>query len=240
MIKAAKVGKRFGERIVLQVIDLQVKRGELVALLGPNGAGKSTLLRVLASLARPSAGEIQVAGYNLLGQVAAARAAIGYLGHQPILYGDLSAEQNLWFYARIYRIPRPGARIRELLSTFDLELRRREPVRTFSRGMQQRLSLARALLHRPKALLLDEPHSGLDREAVAVLDDLLKKQTRKGTAILLATHDLARAQRLAHRVEVLADGRLVASFNRRQLASRQFAATYDRALRAAQRGGSVG
>ncbi|MEX2160567.1 MAG: heme ABC exporter ATP-binding protein CcmA [Anaerolineales bacterium] len=235
MIRAEKISKRYGERLVLQGVDLRVKKGELVALLGPNGAGKSTLLRILACLARPSFGQFEIAGNRLPEQADAARRALGYLGHQPILYGDLSAEQNLGFYARLYGMARPEKRIRALLSAFDLYTRRSEAVRTFSRGMQQRLSLARALLHSPKVLLLDEPHSGLDREAVRILDGMLKQVARKGTAILLATHDLERAQRLADRVEVLTAGRLVTSLNKRQLASRQFSATYDRALRTARR-----
>jgi heme exporter protein A len=231
MIVAHGLSKRFGNRLALQNIDLQVKAGEIVALLGPNGAGKSTLLRILATLARPSFGQLELAGCRLPDEAAAARASLGYVGHQPVLYDDLSAEQNLAFFAQLYGVSKPKRRINELLDLVDLQSRRREPVRTFSRGMQQRLALARALLHRPKILLLDEPHSGLDRGAAATLDKTLRSTARGGAAILIATHDLTRVLGLAHRVEVLDAGRLVASLGKRQLTAQQLPRLYDRALR---------
>lgn len=234
MIRARGISKRFGPRLVLRGVDLQVQSGEIVALLGPNGAGKSTLLRILATLTKPSLGELQVAGLRLPQDSVAARARIGFLAHQPLLYEDLSAEQNLAFYARLYGIKRPAASINELLKMFDLYARRREPVRTFSRGMQQRLAITRAVLHRPRVLLLDEPHSGLDREGVVVLDKLLRIMARQGCAILLATHDLQRAQSLARRVEVLTGGRLAVSLSGRKLTAKRLPALYDRALRSAR------
>jgi heme exporter protein A len=231
MIAVHGLSKRFGHRAALQNIDLQVKAGEIVALLGPNGAGKSTLLRILATLARPSFGQLELAGCQLPDGAAAARASLGYVGHQPLLYDDLSAEQNLAFFAQLYGVSKPELRINELLDLVDLHSRRREPVRTFSRGMQQRLALARALLHRPKILLLDEPHSGLDRRAAATLDKTLRAQARGGAAILIATHDLNRVLGLAHRVEVLDAGRLVASLGKRQLTAQHLPRLYERALR---------
>jgi heme exporter protein A len=234
VILAKGLSKRLGYRMVLESIDLEVNAGELVALLGPNGAGKSTLLRILGSLSRPTLGGVEVAGFRFPQQAAAGRARIGFLGHKPMLYEDLSASQNLAFFANLYRIKRPVSRVRELLKLFDLDLRQNEPVRTFSRGMQQRLALARAILHRPKVLLLDEPHSGLDREAITILERQLRSLAKKGTAILLATHDLQHAQRLAERVEVLAAGHLIASWGRSRLSSSQFPSSYDRALRRAQ------
>ncbi len=231
MILTQGLSKRFGHRLALQNIVLQVKSGEIVALLGPNGAGKTTLLRILATLARPSFGRLELAGCRLPEEAAAARASLGYVGHQPLLYDDLSAEQNLAFFALLYGISKPDRRISELLDLFDLQSRRREPVRTFSRGMQQRLALARALLHRPKILLLDEPHSGLDRQAAATLDKTLPSLARGGAAILIATHDLNRVIGLAHRVEVLDAGQLVASLGKRQLTAKQLSRFYDRVLR---------
>ncbi|MEX2143398.1 MAG: heme ABC exporter ATP-binding protein CcmA [Anaerolineales bacterium] len=236
MIETHGVSKRFGYRLALESVDLRIKAGELVALLGPNGAGKSTLLRILSLLTRPTVGEVVIAGFHLPMQASAARAEIGFLGHQPLLYGELSASQNLAFYAGLYRVKRPEARIKELLKLFDLQFRSNEPVRTFSRGMQQRLALARAVLHGPNVLLLDEPHSSLDRETVAILDELLQAQADKGTAILMATHNLLHAQRLAQRVELLVAGCLAASWKRSQFASKQFLALYDRTLRRAQTG----
>jgi heme exporter protein A len=228
------LGKRFGYRWVLESVDLKVGAGELVALLGPNGAGKSTLLRILASLSLPTFGEVKLAGFHFPLQAAEARALIGFVGHKPMLYEDLSASQNLTFYANLYGVKRPGARVGQLLKLFDLDPRQHEPVRTFSRGWQQRLALARAMLHRPKVLLLDEPHSGLDREATTILDETLRALAKSGVAILMATHDLQRAQRLAQRVDALASGRLVASWPRSRINSAQFPAHYDRVLQQAR------
>lgn len=231
MISTHKLSKRFGHRLALQDIDLQVKAGEIVALLGPNGAGKSTLLRVLATLVQPSFGFAEVVGCRLPQQGAEARARIGYVSHQPLLYSDLSAEQNLFFFSRLYAIEKAGRRIDHLLDQFGLAARRSEPVRNFSRGMQQRLAIARALLHKPIVLLLDEPHSGLDREAASILDKLLRAEAKGGAAILIATHDLSRALGLARRVEVMAAGKIVASSPKSKLSAGRLPALYDRALR---------
>ena len=211
MISVRGLSKRFGYRWALKNVSLEVKRGEIVALLGPNGAGKSTLLRILATLSKPTAGECEIAGFSLPQHAIEARVRIGFLAHQPLLYEDLNTEQNLAFYARLYRLNRPASRIDELLELFDLDSRRNEPVRTFSRGMQQRLALARVFLHKPRVLLLDEPHSGLDRATAAIVDHELKRLAKKGTTVLFATHDHQRAQHLARKVSVLSDGELVAS-----------------------------
>lgn len=211
MISVRGVSKRFGYRWALRNVSLEVKRGEIAALLGPNGAGKSTLLRILATLSRPTVGECEIAGFSLPEQAVEARTRIGFLAHQPLLYEDLSADQNLSFYARLYRLDRPLLRIDGLLELFDLDSRRNEPVRTFSRGMQQRLALARVLLHKPRVLLLDEPHSGLDQATAVIVDHELKTLAKKGTTVLFATHDHQRAQHLAHKISVLSDGELVSS-----------------------------
>jgi heme exporter protein A len=230
MITVRNLSKRFGYRLALQGVSLRVRPSEIVALLGPNGAGKSTLLRILATLARPTSGGVELAGYRLPQQATGARALIGYLGHQPLLYGELSAQQNLEFFARLYGLQQPAARIAELLEQLGLDHRRHEPVRGFSRGMQQRLGLARALLHKPRILLLDEPHSALDRQMASELDALLQDAARGGAAVLIATHDLNRVASLAQRVDILDGGRLAASLPRRKLSSRELAARYERAL----------
>lgn len=232
MISTRGLSKRFGYRWALQNVNLDVKRGEIAALLGPNGAGKSTLLRILATLAKPTLGGCQVSGFQLPRQAEEARSQIGFLGHQPLVYEDLSAEQNLAFYARLYRIKNAEKRVDSLLTLFNLDSRRREPVRTFSRGMQQRLALARALLHKPRVLLLDEPHSGLDRAGVEILEKLLRNLASNGTTILFATHDLERAEKLARKVFVLASGELAAMSGGK---SGSIAGFYARALRRAQK-----
>jgi heme exporter protein A len=231
MISVRGLSKRYGYRLALNNVDLTVESGELVALLGPNGAGKSTLLRLLATLARPTAGLIQLAGHTLPQDSIAARSLVGYVGHEPLLYTDLSAEQNLEFFARLYALPNPQPRIRQLLSKLGLTARGREPLRTFSRGMQQRVSIARALLHRPSILLLDEPHSALDQASARILDELLRAEARGGAAVLFAAHDLARVSSLATRVEVMAAGRLIASLRKPQISAAKLPALYARALR---------
>lgn len=231
MISVTGLSKRYGYRLVLRDLNLRVDRGEIVALLGPNGAGKSTLLRILATLSRPAFGEVQIAGFSLPTDGVLARVHIGYLGHQPLLYEDLTAEQNLNFFASLYRTPRARKRVDELLDMVGLESRRKEQVRTFSRGMQQRLGIARAVLHKPKILLLDEPHSGLDKSGASILDNLLRETTKRGNAVVLATHDQNRALSLAKRVEILAGGSLVSLG--RNLNATQLSAQYDRAQRSA-------
>jgi len=170
-----------------------------------------------------------VAGCRLPQQAAAARAQLGYLGHQPLLYDELTADQNLHFFARLYRLQEPEARIDELLELVGLAHRRREAVRGYSRGMQQRLALARALLHRPRVLLLDEPHSALDLQTADLLDEVLRAQARAGASILIASHDLGRVGGLAQRAELLADGRIAATLPKAKL-GRKLPAHYERAL----------
>ncbi len=230
MISVSGLSKRYGYRLVLRDLDLRVGRGEIVALLGPNGAGKSTLLRILATLSHPTFGQVEIAGLSLPIHAASARGLLGYLGHQPLLYEDLTAEQNLHFFARLYLIPRARKRVDELLDLVGLESRRTEQARAFSRGMQQRLGIARAILHKPKILLLDEPHSGLDKSGAEMMDKLLRETAKKGNTILFATHDQHRALALAKRIEVLAGGSLVSLG--RKLSVAQLSAQYDRAQRA--------
>ncbi|NMC80183.1 MAG: ABC transporter ATP-binding protein, partial [Chloroflexi bacterium] len=154
MIVVRNLVKQFGPKIVLCKLDFTVEAGEFVALLGPNGAGKTTFLRILASLSRPTLGQVQIAGRQLPHEAAAVRRRLGVVSHQPLLYGELSAEENLRFYGRLYGVERLEARVDEMLELVGLCPRRREAVRTFSRGMQQRLAIGRAVLHDPDVLLL--------------------------------------------------------------------------------------
>lgn len=231
MIAVRGLAKRFGYRWVLRNLDLDVAPGEIVALLGPNGAGKTTLLRILAALTKPSVGTVSVAGARLPDQAQAARARLGLVGHRPMLYADLSASDNLNFFARLYAVDE--GRVGELLEVVGLAGLGRQPVHSFSRGMQQRLSIARALLHRPQVLLLDEAHSSLDQEAAAMLDRLLGELSNQGCTILLASHDLARAGQLASRIAVLAGGRVAADIPRVEFQD-GLAARYQAAVEAAR------
>jgi heme exporter protein A len=230
MIQVTKLVKRFGTKTVLNGLDLEVRKGEFVALLGPNGAGKTTFIRVLASLSHPSLGEVRVAGHPLPQQAAAVRARLGVVSHMPLLYGDLTAEENLRFYGRLYGIPRLAERIDEVLGMIGLDARRRDLVRTFSRGMQQRLAIGRAVLHDPDVMLFDEPHTGLDQDASAMLDTVLRSVAALGRTVLMTSHDLVRAEALASRFDVLSRGVIVASATPRQLRSSNLLAFYKRSL----------
>jgi heme exporter protein A len=214
MIEVRKLVKLFGAKKVLRGLDFQAQEGEFVALLGPNGAGKSTFLRILASLSRPTAGSVRVAGFKLPGQASAVRARLGVVTHLPLLYGDLTAEENLHFYGRMYGVVNMSARIDEVLELIDLAPRRRDLVRTFSRGMQQRLAIGRAILHDPDVMLFDEPHTGLDQDACDMLDSVLREVAARGRTVILTSHDLARVEDLATRFDVLSRGVIAASTDR--------------------------
>ena len=209
MIEVSQLTKSFGPRTALAGVNLRVAPGECVVLCGPNGAGKTTLLRILATLARPTSGTVRIAGLDPLKAGAEVRQHIGFVSHRTLLYDDLTAEQNLAFYARMYGIPAAQTRIDELLEQVGLTARRHDLVRTFSRGMQQRLAVARAVLHRPALVLLDEPYTGLDPLAADTLTALLTDLTGAGCTLLLTSHNLQSDVTLNRRVVVLNRGRLV-------------------------------
>jgi heme exporter protein A len=233
MIEAHRLIKRFGVKVVLRNLEFQVAPGEFVALLGPNGAGKTTFLRILSSLSRPTLGEVHVAGFSLPHQAAEVRRELGVVSHLPLLYGDLSAEENLRFYGRMYGVADLSQRIHTVLEMIGLENRRRDLVRTFSRGMQQRLAIARAILHNPSVLLLDEPHTGLDQDACEMLDQVLLEVAAQGRTIVMTSHDLARAADLASRFDILTRGSIQASVQRSELAQDGLLAFYRQTLEAA-------
>lgn len=230
MIDVRNLVKRFGSKAVLRKLDFHVEPGEFVALLGPNGSGKTTFLRILASLSNPSLGEVRVAGYALPRESAAVRARLGVVSHLPLLYGDLTAEENLQFYGRMYDVPQLSKRIEEVLAMVGLAARRHDLVRTFSRGMQQRLSIGRAILHDPEVMLFDEPYTGLDQDASLMLDGLLQTVAAQGRTIVMTSHDLARAQDVATRFDILSRGVIAASATRKQLGRTNLLTFYKRAL----------
>jgi heme exporter protein A len=230
LITVKKLVKRFGLKTVLRGVDFEVQPGEFVALLGPNGAGKTTFLRILASLSRPSLGDVKIAGYKLPHESAQVRARLGVVSHLPLLYGDLTADENLRFYARMYNIPDYESRVTEILEMVGLDARRRDLVRTFSRGMQQRLAIGRAVLHDPDVVLFDEPYTGLDQDASAMLDDVLRTVAAKGRTVVMTSHDLARAEDLATRFDILSRGVISASASRTELKKTNLLAFYKQAL----------
>lgn len=213
MIEVRNLTKAFGLHPVLRNLDLDVARGEFVTLLGPNGSGKSTLLRILSALARPTSGTVKIGGWELPGEADYVRAQLGVVSHLPLLYDMLTAEENLLFFARLYNLPQESRRerIATLLRRVGLHRRARDVVQTFSRGMQQRLAIARAILHDPAVLLLDEPYTGLDQDAAALLDELLGEVAISGRTVIMTTHDLQRGHALADRVAILNRGKIAYS-----------------------------
>jgi len=230
VIQVRRLIKRFGLKTVLRGLDFQVSQGEFVALLGPNGAGKTTFLRILASLSRPSIGEVRIAGYQLPNQAAAVRRRLGVVSHLPVLYGDLTAEENLRFYGRMYALDHLDRRVMEVLELVGLLARRRDLVRTFSRGMQQRLAIGRAVLHDPEVILFDEPHTGLDQDACVMLDTVLREVAARGRTVVMTSHDLARAADLASRFDVLSRGVIAASVQRVEINPNDLLAFYRQSL----------
>jgi heme exporter protein A len=175
-------------------------------------------------------GEVRVAGYRLPNEAAQVRARLGVVSHLPLLYGDLTAEENLKFYARIYNIQEQDLRITEVLEMVGLEPRRRDLVRTFSRGMQQRLAIGRAVLHDPDVMLFDEPYTGLDQDASSMLDTVLKTVAAQGRTVVMTSHDLARAEELATRFDILSRGVITASITRKQLKKSNLLTFYKQAM----------
>ncbi len=230
MIEVRKLVKRFGLKNVLRGLDFSVQPGEFVALLGPNGAGKTTFLRILASLSKPSLGQVKIAGYKLPDQSAAVRMRLGVVSHMPLLYNDLSAEENLQFYGRMYNLAKLEARINEVLEMVGLAARRKDLVRTFSRGMQQRLAIGRAVLHDPDVMLFDEPYTGLDQDASEMLDGVLRSVAAEGRTVVMTSHDLARAEDLATRFDILSRGVITASATHADLGKNNLLTFYKQAL----------
>jgi heme exporter protein A len=230
MIEVRSLIKRFGLKTVLRGLNFSVAPGEFVALLGPNGAGKTTFLRILATLSRPALGEVVIAGYHLPGHAAAVRQRLGVVSHQPLLYGDLTAEENLKFFGKMYAVPEMEDRISEVLNMVGLSARRRDLVRTFSRGMQQRLAIGRAVLHDPEVMLFDEPHTGLDQDASAMLDNVLREVAARGRTVVMTSHDLARVGDLASRFDILSRGVIAASVQSKEIGPDRLLAFYRQAI----------
>ncbi len=203
MIRTENLTKRYDGTLALENLTFEVHEGELLVLLGPNGAGKTTTLRLLMGLISPTSGRIWIAGEPMTPEAHGLRRRIGYLPETPGFWERLPAWKNLEIYAQLYEVPNPRHRVRALLEQFGLADRARDPVAAFSKGMRQRLALARALLHDPPILLLDEPTAGLDPEAALEVRELLRAWKGQGRTILLCTHDLEEAERLGDRVAIL-------------------------------------
>lgn len=217
--------RTFGARKALDGVSFDLPQGAFLSIFGPNGAGKTTMLKVLSTLTNPSKGSAKVAGLDVVEDAVGLRERIGFISHNPLLYPDLSAEENLRFFAEIYCIDEPEKRVRELLKAVELDHRRFDAVRTFSRGMTQRLSIARALLHRPEVIFLDEPYSGLDPHAMDILDALIA-QIRAEHTFVMISHDLQKGLELCSHALILAKGKIVLFDEREAIDPDVFANTY--------------
>ena len=224
-IETKKLSKVFGTRRAVDGVSIEVPQGAFLSIFGPNGAGKTTLLRVLSTLSRATSGTATLMGVDLKEDPDRARDHIGLISHNSMLYPDLTAEQNLMIYARLYGVVEPEARVLDLLEAVELKHRRLDVVRTFSRGMTQRLSIARALVHDPDVVFLDEPYSGLDPHAVEIFDELIEQQ-REGRTFVMVSHDLQKGFAMCTHALVLAKGRVVAFDEKGAFDFDEFSALY--------------
>jgi heme ABC exporter ATP-binding subunit CcmA len=207
-IEAQDVTKSFGHHLVLRGIDLKLQIGDFLTLFGRNGAGKTTFLRILATLLRPSSGSVRLAGLDLHDNSMEIRRKIGVVSHQTFLYDELTAYENIKFYGKMYDVPNLDDRAHELITKVGLATYIDEKVGTFSRGMQQRLTIARAMVHNPSILLLDEPETGLDQYASAMLKELLTTFDAEKRTVVMTSHSLERGLQMGNRIVILSDGRI--------------------------------
>jgi heme exporter protein A len=260
MIELRKLTKAFGSKVALRGVDLRVEAGESLVIFGPNGAGKSTLIRILSSLSRPTGGRVLIGGLDLATHADGIRRYLGVVSHAPLLYDSLTAEENLRFFAQLYGMKDAAPRIAEMLAQVGLTARRNDLVRTFSRGMVQRLAIARALLHDPQVLLLDEPDTGLDPQAAEMLHGLLVQLSGRTSnpanqqigkpagqqadeaavagisdgarrTIVTVTHSIERGLAIADRVVILAGGKIVFAGGARGMSQTEFRPLYDKYIR---------
>lgn len=226
-LEAKQLSKSFGPQRVLLNLDLSLQSGEIVCLLGQNGVGKTTLIRLLSGLLKPTAGEISIDGKPVDFNQSLIRRTIGLILHQTFLYEQLTGLENLQFYARLYEARLSDSDLRQILARVGLGKVRPVPVRSYSRGMKQRLTIARALLNDPQILLLDEPYTGLDQQGCAMLNQLLLEEKEKQRIILVTTHELSFIRQVASRFEILYHGKIAASIPNSNLSLDALQEQYD-------------
>ena len=208
-IEAKGLNKKFGYKTVLRYVDVLLEKGESLALFGPNGAGKSTLIQVLCTLLQPTSGSVKIAGYDARSDRESLHRIIGLIGHRTFLYPQLTAYENLKFYAAMYNVARPDARIAEVLGLVGLNDSRNDAVQHFSRGMQQRLSIGRAVIHDPKILFLDEPFTGLDQSGRQDFIKLMLRFRSEGKTVIIASHHFQLVLELCDSAAILKSGKIV-------------------------------
>jgi heme exporter protein A len=224
-LEVRELTRAFGVRKALDSVSFDLPRGAFLSIFGPNGAGKTTLVKVLTTLLNPTSGSARVLGLDVVNDAVEMRQRIGLISHNPLLYPDLTAEENLLFFSEMYGIPDPKGRVAELLEAVELDHRKLDLTRTFSRGMLQRLSIARALLHHPEVLFLDEPYSGLDPHAMDILDGLIA-QIRGEHTFVMISHDLDKGLQLCSHALILARGKVVLFEPREAIDEQAFRETY--------------
>jgi len=207
-IDVKNLTKSFDNHLALDGIDLTVEPGETLAIFGPNGAGKTTLIKILASIMKPSAGEVFINGFDIKHNAEDVRSQIGIVSHQTFLYNNLTAYENLLFYSRMYDVADFKQRIYQVVSMVGMQLRMHDGISTLSRGMQQRLSIARCLIHKPSIILLDEPETGLDQQAISMLWGALKEDGVKKRTIVFTSHSLERGLNACDKLIILNKGKI--------------------------------
>ena len=212
LIQVRNLGKRYGDKVAVKDVSFDVQSGEVFGFLGPNGAGKTTTIKMIVGLLQPTSGSVRVAGHDVQAEPMAAKASSGYVPDTPNLYAKLSAHELLRFVADLYSLDRGHAarRIDELLRLFDLAAAADDTIDSYSHGMQQKTSLAAALVHDPRVLVLDEPTVGLDPKSARLIKDILRQMADRGAAVMLSTHILEIAERMCDRVGIIDRGELIA------------------------------
>lgn len=208
IISIENLSKAFGTNIVLRNINLRIEKGEFLTIFGPNGAGKTTLIKIMSTLVSPTSGKVVIDGIDIKENPIEIRKKIGVISHETYLYHELTATENLRFFGRMYNVPQLEKRIDELIKQVGLSFRKNDRVRTFSRGMKQRLSIARALIHDPPILFLDEPYTGLDQHASATFDRILGGMNAHDTTRVLISHDIERGIAMCDRAIILTNGHI--------------------------------
>lgn len=237
VIEVQGLRKQYGPFFALRSLNLTLHAGEFVSLFGPNGAGKTTLIRILAHLLRPTAGTVKVLGTPLEQVGPDIRRQLGVISHQTFLYSQLTGRENLRFYGRLFGVPALEARIEQVLQQVEMAARADVPVGTYSKGMAQRLAIARAILHEPRIILLDEPYSGLDTHAAWLLTELLRQLRDGQRTLLMTTHNLEQGLELSHRVCIQVAGKMVVDAPARDFTPASLGQLYREQLQSPARAG---
>ena len=226
MIEGINLFKTYGQKNVLRDISIRIPKGEFIAVLGPNGAGKSTLLRNFALLSIPDSGQVKIGEQSLVNLKGELKRKIGIISHSSFLYPELTASENLQFYGRLYGVDHLEAQIIAVIKKVGLLLALNEPIYTFSRGMLQRLAIARALIHNPEVIFLDEPFTGLDQQGISLLQNVLKELKSNDKTILMVTHSFEQGMDDVDKIIIINRGQIVADFPKKNLQSEDIKRIY--------------